>query len=306
MENEMIKQRMEALENQTSIVVNPEKALPIENAKTNIGVIAGPSPNRKKRSDCDNVLKKLEKKQKMKQKRYSIFMARKGTHPKYNEVPKSDQKMMMDYSSIRLNVGAGTKRRKTSETKTPKSTPPSTLRNDELPRKLRHMVIPASLPEQFLRLPQANTWRSVETGGYLAGKIRGDQLFITDLIIPKQTGTANSFDATSELEICALVSKNDLLTMGWIHTHPSQTAFLSSVDMHNHFGQQSSLPESIAIVCSVKYNETGYFGLTQKGLEEIGNCKTAGFHPHDAGLYASVQHFTLDATLPVKVHDLRR
>ncbi|CAL8119637.1 unnamed protein product [Orchesella dallaii] len=254
-ENVMIKQRMEALENQTSIVVNPEKVLPIENSKTNIGVIAGPSPNRKKRSDCDNVLKRLEKKQKMKQKRYNIFMARKGTHPKYNEAPKSDQKMMTAYSSIRLNVGAGTKRRKNSETKTPKSTPPSTLRNDELPPKLRHMVIPASLPAQFLLLAQANTERNVETGGFLVGKIRGDQLFITHLIIPKQTGTSDSFVTTNEFETFGLnlsQFKNDLLTMGWIHTHPSQTAFLSSVDMHNHFLQQSSLPESIAIVCSVK------------------------------------------------------
>ncbi|CAL8104152.1 unnamed protein product [Orchesella dallaii] len=49
-ENEMIKQRMAALENrfklqnQTSKVVTPEKVLPVEKAKANIRPIAGPSP----------------------------------------------------------------------------------------------------------------------------------------------------------------------------------------------------------------------------------------------------------------------
>jgi STAM-binding protein len=36
-------------------------------------------------------------------------------------------------------------------------------------------------------------------------------------------------------------------------THPSQTAFLSSVDMHNQYGYQAMLPEALAIVCSPKF-----------------------------------------------------
>ena len=40
----------------------------------------------------------------------------------------------------------------------------------------------------------------------------------------------------------------DVITLGWIHTHPSQSAFLSSVDLHTHFGYQSMMPEAIAIV----------------------------------------------------------
>lgn len=38
-------------------------------------------------------------------------------------------------------------------------------------------------------------------------------------------------------------------------THPTQTAFLSSVDLHTHCSYQMMLPESIAIVCSPKFNE---------------------------------------------------
>ena len=38
-------------------------------------------------------------------------------------------------------------------------------------------------------------------------------------------------------------------------THPTQTAFLSSVDLHTHFPYQQLMPEAIAIVCAPKFNE---------------------------------------------------
>lgn len=38
-------------------------------------------------------------------------------------------------------------------------------------------------------------------------------------------------------------------------THPTQTAFLSSVDLHTHCSYQMMMPEAIAIVCSPKFNE---------------------------------------------------
>uniref|UniRef100_M3Y8P0 JAB1/MPN/MOV34 metalloenzyme domain-containing protein n=1 Tax=Mustela putorius furo TaxID=9669 RepID=M3Y8P0_MUSPF len=63
-------------------------------------------------------------------------------------------------------------------------------------------------------------------------------------------------------------------------THPTQTAFLSSVDLHTHCSYQMMLPESIAIVCSPKFQETGFFKLTDHGLEEISSCRQKGFHPH--------------------------
>lgn len=43
--------------------------------------------------------------------------------------------------------------------------------------------------------------------------------------------------------------------MSLLQTHPTQTAFLSSVDLHTHCSYQMMLPESIAIVCSPKYQE---------------------------------------------------
>jgi STAM-binding protein len=41
------------------------------------------------------------------------------------------------------------------------------------------------------------------------------------------------------------------------------------------------IPEAIAIVCSPKYKNNGYFILSPKyGLQVIGNCKKSGFHEH--------------------------
>lgn len=40
-----------------------------------------------------------------------------------------------------------------------------------------------------------------------------------------------------------------------VQTHPTQTAFLSSVDLHTHCSYQLMLPEAVAIVCAPKHNE---------------------------------------------------
>lgn len=39
-----------------------------------------------------------------------------------------------------------------------------------------------------------------------------------------------------------------IITLGWVHTHPRQTCFLSSVDLHTHCGYQSMLEEAVAVV----------------------------------------------------------
>ncbi|XP_076616851.1 AMSH-like protease isoform X2 [Chaetodon auriga] len=63
-------------------------------------------------------------------------------------------------------------------------------------------------------------------------------------------------------------------------THPTQTAFLSSVDLHTHCSYQLMLPEAVAIVCAPKHNDTGVFRLTAPGMSEVSGCRLKGFHPH--------------------------
>ena len=46
------------------------------------------------------------------------------------------------------------------------------------------------------------------------------------------------------------MEKYGLITLGAIHTHPTQAVFMSSVDIHTQFSFQKMLPEAISIVVS--------------------------------------------------------
>ncbi|XP_051973183.1 STAM-binding protein-like A [Xyrauchen texanus] len=171
---------------------------------------------------------------------------------------------------------------------------------------LRQLFVPAELCQKFLKLADANTARAVETCGILCGKLMKNAFTVTHVIVPKQCGGPDYCDTENEEELFLIQDQNDLITLGWIHTHPTQTAFLSSVDMHTHCSYQMMLPESIAIVCAPKFNETGYFRLTDYGMDEIGSCKQRGFHPHpkEPPLFSASKHVTItDGS--VTVLDLR-
>ncbi|XP_033828274.1 STAM-binding protein-like A [Periophthalmus magnuspinnatus] len=145
---------------------------------------------------------------------------------------------------------------------------------------LRQLFIPSELCRRFLQLAEANTIRAVETCGILCGKLTRNAFTVTHVIVPKQCGGPDYCDTENEEELFLIQDQYDLITLGWIHTHPTQTAFLSSVDLHTHCSYQMMLPEAIAIVCSPKFNEIGYFRLTEQGTQEISACRQKGFHPH--------------------------
>lgn len=173
---------------------------------------------------------------------------------------------------------------------------------------LRRVQVPTMLMGKFLSLAESNTKNNIETCGVLAGKLSHNKFRITHLIIPQQSGTSDSCTTSGEESIFEYQEKYGLLTLGWIHTHPSQTAFLSSVDLHTHLSYQLMLPEALAIVMAPKYNETGFFSLTpDHGLDFIANCRESGFHPHpkDPPLFAELNHVDLEADGDVTVVDLR-
>ncbi|CAK4072290.1 unnamed protein product [Aphanomyces euteiches] len=117
--------------------------------------------------------------------------------------------------------------------------------------EVRMMSIPSSLVAEFTQLAEPNTLlppHGVETCGILAGTLKDQELSITTLVIPKQQGSSDTCTMTHEEELFEFCIEHDLLTLGWIHTHPSQTCFLSSVDIHTQCGFQAMLSEAIAIV----------------------------------------------------------
>jgi STAM-binding protein len=125
---------------------------------------------------------------------------------------------------------------------------------------LRSVFIPSTLRDRFLQIASENTHRNLETCGILCGVLvpptqsltnkRNNAFIIGYLLIPPQTATSDSCTTTDENVLFEFQDKHDLLTLGWIHTHPSQTCFMSSVDLHTHVGYQIMLPEAIAIVCA--------------------------------------------------------
>jgi STAM-binding protein len=148
---------------------------------------------------------------------------------------------------------------------------------------LRSVFLPANLRSRFLSLAGPNTRRNLETCGILCGTLVSNALFISRLVIPEQVSTSDTCETTNESAIFDYCDSEDLIMLGWIHTHPTQTCFMSSRDLHTHSGYQVMLPESIAIVCAPsKDPDWGVFRLTDPpGLKTVLNCTQTGlFHPH--------------------------
>ncbi|KAF2207369.1 hypothetical protein CERZMDRAFT_51302 [Cercospora zeae-maydis SCOH1-5] len=180
---------------------------------------------------------------------------------------------------------------------------------------LRTVLLPPDLRTQFLNVADPNTSRNLETCGILAGTLIANALFINTLIIPDQTSTSDTCDTTDqgEIDLFSYCDSNSLLVMGWIHTHPTQSCFLSSRDLHTSSGYQVMLPEAIAIVCSPRQNpDWGIFRLTDPpGLPHVLECRKPGiFHTHDEErLYTDALrpgHVVEGPGLQFEVVDLRK
>lgn len=195
---------------------------------------------------------------------------------------------------------------------------------------LRTIAVPKDTMYRFLYLAAENTARNVETCGILAGKLAHNQFKLTHVIIPKQHGTPDSCTTSNEEEIFEVQDQHNLITLGWIHvgvpvkrysllanqylsshlqTHPTQTAFLSSVDLHTHCSYQMMLNEALAIVCAPKMKTNSFFCLTPDyGLDYIAQCRLEGFHPHppEPPLFMEANHYVLDEKAAIEVVDLRK
>ncbi|KAJ3121225.1 hypothetical protein HK098_003883 [Nowakowskiella sp. JEL0407] len=191
--------------------------------------------------------------------------------PVIPQKPASTQEMLDQFSNISI-----------SDTNRPTATT-----EDGTP--LRQVQIPTSIISLFLKVANENTQNNIETCGILSGTLRKDTFIVTTLLIPKQKGTSDSTETMGEEELFEYQMNRDLLTLGWIHTHPTQTCFMSSIDLHTHSSYQQLLPEAIAIVISPKHDPLfGIFRLTTPpGLDVIMKCPIVNkFHPHaESDLY---------------------
>jgi STAM-binding protein len=177
----------------------------------------------------------------------------------------------------------------------------------------QHLHVPVSMMSDFLRLARANTQKNLETCGVLAGSLKNRVFHITTLIIPKQESTSDSCQTINEEEMFEVQDRLSLFPLGWIHTHPTQTCFMSSVDLHTHYAYQIMLPEAVAIVMAPTDTSSphGIFHLSDPaGVSVIRNCQERGFHPHEepsdgSPIYEHCSHVYMNPKLKFDVVDLR-
>ena len=177
--------------------------------------------------------------------------------------------------------------------------------------EIREITIDQELIYRFLELVFNDTDKEIESCGLLAGKLNTDtnSFYISHLLLPKQSGTQNTCHSTNDEETGNYQIENGLQPLGWIHTHPVQDCFLSSVDLHMQYAHQMILPEAISIVCAPrKEPNLGIFNLSQEGYQIIKECRQGiSFHPHlESNIYQVARHVTVNIGTPkYKVIDFR-
>ncbi|KAI0264044.1 hypothetical protein BGY98DRAFT_1044115 [Russula aff. rugulosa BPL654] len=153
--------------------------------------------------------------------------------------------------------------------------------------------------------------RNRETCGLLLGKDKEGRFVVTTLLIPKQHSTSDTCTMDEEELVMQFTEERSLITLGWIHTHPTQSCeFMSSVDLHTHSGFQRMLPESFAVVCAPHSTPNfGIFRLTDPpGLQTILDCHAKeAFHPHsERPIYTDADKGHVQIRdLPLEIVDLR-
>ncbi|CAL8467347.1 g6884 [Coccomyxa elongata] len=180
---------------------------------------------------------------------------------------------------------------------------------------IREVQVSMALMDEFLKYAISNTRRGIESCGILAGVLdeKNSCFQITTLIIPKQEGTSDTVQALNEEEIFEAQDSRSLYPLGWIHTHPTQTCFLSSIDVHTQCGYQTMLEEAIAIVMAPRdaRKRCGLFRLsTPGGLQLVQKCPERGFHAHpptstSQPVYELCGHVYLNPRVGHEVIDLR-
>ncbi|KAL3501182.1 hypothetical protein ACH5RR_035631 [Cinchona calisaya] len=180
-------------------------------------------------------------------------------------------------------------------------------------KSLKDVHISARLMEDFLDIAKDNTNKNLETCGVLGAFLEERTFYVTNLIIPKQESTASSCQALNEEEIFAIQNQQSLFPIGWIHTHPSQNCFMSSVDLHTQYSYQVMVPETVGIVVapSDESRKYGIFRLSDPvGMSILKECEEKEFHLHEepadgSSIYEDCWNVYINPNLRLEVCDLR-
>lgn len=119
-----------------------------------------------------------------------------------------------------------------------------------------------------------------ETAGLLIGEMVGKDLYIDEIIIGAQVGNAVHVEINEEALIAATVEiserEDGKAIMGWFHTHPGMSSFMSPTDVATQRIYQALFPEAIAIVIDpIKFSETNNIEDLDFGVFRLFNGKSA-------------------------------
>lgn len=173
---------------------------------------------------------------------------------------------------------------------------------------LRDVHISGRLMEDFLELAKENTEKDLETCGVLGASFKKNIFYVTTLIVPKQESTSSSCQASNEEELFTIQNEHSLFP-----THPTQSCFMSSVDIHTQYSYQVMVPEAIAIVMAPTDTSRSYgiFRLSDPGgMSVLRECQEEGFHPHKetadgSPIYEHCNNVYTNSNLRFEIFDLR-
>ena len=88
---------------------------------------------------------------------------------------------------------------------------------------------------------------------------------------------------------CTSLLDKTRVVVGWIHSHPTQSAYLSAEDLHTTRTLDAGSPGALAIVCSLRegdgQEDCKVLSLTQKGRAVVDSCAHGtGQHKHEGAL----------------------
>jgi hypothetical protein len=98
--------------------------------------------------------------------------------------------------------------------------------------RLKQVLYPKELIDGFVSFAAPNTRKHIETCGLLCGVQSSTMYMISQVVIPPQTGTADTCAMFQYDKIAKYAHGNKLLVLGWIHTHPDYACcFIEFVDV---------------------------------------------------------------------------
>ncbi|XP_076399135.1 STAM-binding protein-like [Peromyscus maniculatus bairdii] len=182
---------------------------------------------------------------------------------------------------------------------------------------LHPVVFLQDLWDQFFHSARKNTKKGLETCGVLCGTLVKEEYHVTHIIIPVQNGGPDYCYAENKEELFFIQEELGLLTLGFFHTHPTQTGFLSSVDLYTVFAVKRCCQNQLQWCVHPNINShptrkgsrenelktegsthamtrrrrrrmrVAIFTLTPFGLKEISFCPQRRFHSHkqDSALF---------------------